>query len=218
MVAFAGLSSEPVLEDWRSDGSLRLLIANLPICLLAVIQLKFMSREGETSRTFSWLPSRDDWARAGGAALVASLVLAVANLWPWTWQWPPYATLRTIGAAVRGRQYGGILIWAITSALAIPLCEEILFRFGILQFIMRYTGSRPTAVATTSLLFACGHLGGTFHPDRAHSINAAWLFLFGLALGSVTLRNGGRLGSAIAAHVLRNTLELCTLGIALSRS
>ena len=218
VAARAGLSPVVTSADWNSEGTRRLLMEYVPECILVAMILLY-SRMGNKVRLANviWGASPREWLVPAGTTATVSLILAALQVWPWTWQWPPHVTLRIITASLAGSQFAGIAIWVFATAVAIPILEEIVFRFGVLELIRGVTGSTTLAVSGSAGLFALGHLGGTLHPDRAHVVNAAWLLVAGLLLGSITVRNRGHLGPAIAAHIARNTLELSTLALAITR-
>lgn len=77
-------------------------------------------------------------------------------------------------------------------------------------------GSPTAGVVASALLFGLAHLGGTFHPDRAHVNNSLWLSFTGILLGVITVFRRNELGAAVAVHAVRNAMEFATLLVALS--
>lgn len=219
ILGWFGAVQQPTIEEWQFRGTKRLLFiygVDFVVVLLVAICAGYRRSDLRHKRTF--VPSLRDWLLLGLPTAFISLLLAIVGLWPWTWQWPPYNGLNLGHALLTGRQFLGLAIWGFATVGLIPLLEETLFRFGMLRFFGSVSGSAAFGVLASSVLFAGAHLGGMGIPDRAHSTNALWLFFASLAVGSITLQNGGRLGPAIAAHTARNAIEFSMLLLALFQS
>ncbi len=92
------------------------------------------------------------------------------------------------------------LAWVYV-ALTGPVCEELLFRAGIVGWLIRQ-GVRPLwAVVTGSLLFALVHM------NPAQMLVAA---LLGLVLGALYCRTGNVLLCG-ALHILNNTIGMVSI-------
>jgi membrane protease YdiL (CAAX protease family) len=146
-----------------------------------------------------------------------SFALNAVNLWPFTWRWAGDPSAAYIGALVENHSWLAIGIWAGIVAVITPIIEEVVFRFGVLRVVARYTRSPWMGILGSSLLFGVAHLGywPIWYPDLQHLVNASWLVVFSVLLGWVTLRRQGNITLAIAVHSARNTLELGLLIAAL---
>jgi membrane protease YdiL (CAAX protease family) len=139
-----------------------------------------------------------------------SFVLNLFGVWPFMWRWASDSTSAYVGVLVSTGQSLAILLWILTAVVVGPVLEELVFRFGVLQAVRDWTGSRAKAVIISSAIFALGHLG-YLPPDFPHIANASWLFAASLVLGSITLGRAGRIGVSLAAHAARNALEVSLL-------
>ena len=165
IVSQFGLSAVATDATWAREGSRRLLIGCLGqgMLLTAVLGYSRVAPEDGLVRSIQVC----DWRRFLGAAFIATVIsisLAAAHLWPWTWQWPPYSALRILGALRHGAQVLGVLSWFVSTVVIIPVLEEIIFRFSILQGVWSITGSPVMGILASASLFALAHLGGSFHP------------------------------------------------------
>ncbi len=139
-----------------------------------------------------------------------SFVLNLFGVWPFMWLWATDSTSTYVGVLVSSRQWLAIPLWILIVVVVGPVIEELVFRFGVLQTVRDWTGSSAKAVIASSVIFALGHLG-YLPADRAHIVNATWLFGASLALGKITLDRTGRVTLSLTAHVARNALEVSLL-------
>jgi membrane protease YdiL (CAAX protease family) len=207
-----GEQQRGTLAEWQARGSTRLAVIYLPhIVIVAIILSLLRLPQGSELRESLKRLTRHDVMAFGLTTAFVSFVLALLQLWPWTWQWPPHSALRLASALTKGRQWLGLLVWALATVVLIPLIEEVVFRFGVLRFFESVSGSSTVGVVASAVTFATAHLGGSIHPNRAHLTNAAWLFAASILLGIVTVRHRGSLGPAITAHAARNLVEFAML-------
>lgn len=101
--------------------------------------------------------------------------------WIWPWPWP----------------------WALQLLLIAPVLEEIVWRAGLQEFLLRHTPLPPAwSTACTALLFALAH--GLRTPDSPW----AWLTVLpGWGIGWLYQRRR-RLWPCVAAHAGLNALWL----------
>ena len=145
-----------------------------------------------------------------------SMVLNATALWPFSWRWESGGSAAHMHVLMQ-HDRSAIVLWAISGIVLIPILEESIFRFWMLREIARRTRSYTVAVVGSSLLFAALHLGSpVYPPDRAHMVNAGWLFAFSLLVGTITVRRRGNFAPVLAMHVGRNALEFATLAVSVS--
>ena len=106
---------------------------------------------------------------------------------------------------------GGLTVWivllAVLTATLAPVVEELVFR-GLWWSALEKRGMKPGWILVlTSLVFACVHL----EPQRTPI-----LFVLGLALGLGRMATG-RLGPAIIAHAMINSIGMLFLLIEISK-
>lgn len=143
---------------------------------------------------------------------IASVVLNASALWPFSWRWESNGTAAYMQLLIKHDKPAAIALWAVAGIVLIPVIEESVFRFWLLRALARVTRSLPAAVIGSSLCFATLHLGNPLSsPDRAHIVNATWLFAFSILIGTITVRSRGNIAPALAMHVGRNALEFATL-------
>jgi uncharacterized protein len=93
-----------------------------------------------------------------------------------------------------------IALLVIIAGIGAPIFEEIFYRGLLLRSMERRVGTWP-AVVVTGVLFGLSHL---------QLLQLPALILFGIVAGVLTVRSG-RLGPAIAAHVVFNLVAVVTL-------
>jgi membrane protease YdiL (CAAX protease family) len=105
-------------------------------------------------------------------------------------------------AAAASHQHGAVLVvFALSTVLVAPVCEEVAFR-GLLFTALHKRGLADRAVVVISAaVFAAYHL----EPTRF-----LLLFVLGLALGEVRLRTGST-SAAMITHALVNLLPAITM-------
>jgi len=134
---------------------------------------------------------------------LAKLILNNVGYWPFTWRLPEdnarsfAATLITVG------RWNALILWIVFFCLVVPCFEEIIFRYAVLQALVRRT-TTPMGVLLSSLLFGAAHLGFV-PPSRWQVADVFWLSSFGLLLALITVRRSGNIALAIVAHVALNT-------------
>ena len=141
-----------------------------------------------------------------GAAVVTLFVAVLLNnsgLWPFTWRWRGDSTLAYASALIQGDEWGAMVLWVSLGVLLNPFIEEVVFRFGLLQYVRRVTGSPAMAIISTSVLFGVLHLG-YLPPDRSHIVNSFWIFTFSTVLAWLTLRRNGNITLSLATHITFN--------------
>ncbi|MEO8081352.1 MAG: JDVT-CTERM system glutamic-type intramembrane protease [Caldimonas sp.] len=90
---------------------------------------------------------------------------------------------------------------AIVMIALAPAFEEIVFRLGVQDRLMRWTGSATVANLGTAALFALAHL------ITRGDLRALWVALPALAIGYVYAR-AGRVGLCIGLHAAANAMWL----------
>ena len=180
-----------------------------PALLLAVV----------SARKFSWLArlglrelrGLQDLAIGVSVSVSCSWVLDLWGLWPWHWRLDPEPNLRFIGALLAGRSILAFGIWVIASGVLLPVLEEVIFRFGLVQIIQRHSGSSHTGVLGSAVLFALAHIGVGVVWSAGNLRNALWALLFGTVLGYTVVKDPTRLSLAVGAHCGRSLLEMFSL-------
>jgi membrane protease YdiL (CAAX protease family) len=94
----------------------------------------------------------------------------------------------------------GVAMLVLIVGIGAPIFEEIFYRGLVLRSMERRVGTWP-AVVVTGVLFGLSHL---------QLLQLPALILFGIVAGVLTVRSG-RLGPAIAAHVVFNLVAVVTL-------
>ena len=155
------------------------------------------------------------WAKPSDLGLGAALAIAgmigagiVGAFMIWLFDSAPNASVAEL--AEESADGGGLTIWlvllAVLASTLVPVIEELVFR-GLWWSALEKRGMKPHWILlTTSFIFAAIHI----EPQRS-----AVLFVLGLALGAGRLATG-RLGPAIAAHAMINSIGMLFLLIELS--
>jgi membrane protease YdiL (CAAX protease family) len=115
-----------------------------------------------------------------------------------------------------------LLALLFNGIVLVPLFEEWIFRFGLLQVLLRISAGPRLAVLFSSLVFAVLHLrrGGSWTTDFTTLRHAVWLFAFSIVLAHQTLRRGGNPTQAVVAHCSYNAVSwllLTFVAVAASR-
>jgi membrane protease YdiL (CAAX protease family) len=97
----------------------------------------------------------------------------------------------------------GVILLVVILGLGAPIVEEIFYR-GLLQRSLVRRIGQPLGVGVSALVFAASHLQPLQFPA---------LLLFGIVLGVLAERYG-RLGPAIAAHMVFNLTAVVSLLVA----
>ena len=181
-------------------------------CLWLLVGAALLSERTELREALTPVTMRA-FLLAGLGSALASLVLDHLRLWPWLWRWRVESNVRSIAFFLESHQWSTLLLWVIIGGVLIPVIEEIVFRFGVLRLILSVTGSRRMAIVVSAAVFGLAHLGPAT-PIWASTYNALWAGFFGLVLGTLVARNGGRLDMAIGAHVFRSLTEIAYLVVA----
>jgi membrane protease YdiL (CAAX protease family) len=187
-------------------------IASLSLKLpaLCVIWFEYARRDSLTKQALRG-PRRSVVA-ALATTVACSLIMNAANLWPFTWRWPTNGIAAYAVTLAQSGQWFTVVIWGVTGVIIVPFIEEVVFRISILRLATIVTGTPVAGVIISSALFAAGHLGNNaLRPSTASLVNSAWLFTASLALGYLTVKNGGSIRVAVIAHSARNGLEFLTL-------
>ncbi len=192
-------------------------LASLGLRVPALVSIWLLWRRYPQSRLRASLGTETLGTLAEIVALSTGMTFALNlfGVWPFMWRWASDSTSAYVGALVSSGQGFAVALWTLQAVVVGPLIEELVFRFGVLQAVNDWTGSRAWGVFASSTAFALGHLG-YLPPDRAHVINASWLFAASLILGTITLRRAGRITLSLSAHASRNALEVLLL-LALGR-
>jgi membrane protease YdiL (CAAX protease family) len=149
--------------------------------------------------------------------VIVTILLNNSILWPFSWRWPGDSSLAYMNTLIVKGNWSAIGLWLILAVGITPVLEEIVFRFGLLQLLWRASSSVVAAVVGSSLIFGILHLG-YLPPDRAHVINAFWVFVFSNLLGFVTVRKNGNIRIALVVHTTFNLVTWLFLVVAAQRS
>jgi membrane protease YdiL (CAAX protease family) len=202
----------PLTSDYVAQHGTPIMLARFALELSILILLAAIWGRAPKGALRAALRS-DTAATTAGVATATAIVLFVLNnldIWPFTWRWEGDSARPFVFALVEGGQHIGVLLWCTIVAVVIPLVEEVLFRFGVLRWASRWLGSNAAGVVLSSLLFGAIHTG-PLPPNRAHLTQALGSFGFAVVLSIMTVRNNGRIASAVAAHITKNSLEVATL-------
>lgn len=149
------------------------------------------------------------------AVFTLSLLLDWVGVWPFTWR-SRQSNAPVHVANLLGTANGlGLSLLAVRLIVITPLIEEVVFRFVLLREASRLPGGTHAGVLVSATAFALLHLGAG--GDSTLAMNAAWLFVFSIALGYGTAGQG-TLNAALAAHASRNFAELAALCLAVEQS
>lgn len=144
-------------------------------------------------------------------ASFGSVVLVLLGLWPWEFNRPGSDVGDLTAAFVRSHLWLPIALHVISAAIVVPVCEEIAFRFGLLQTLLARGLSRGTALVLSSVVFGLAHWGALNVLEPWALRRVLFATLLGLVGGYLTLRDGGSVGRAIAIHAARNGMEAAFL-------
>lgn len=197
----------------RESGSL-VHAAGLPVYaipLLGVLLTIRLSRQGDLLRSLRGTKlSSFTIAVLIGAAV--SVLLNSLGVWPFPWQRPDSYEATHVALLILGGQRLGLLLMALVTIVVVPLVEEVVFRFGVLELLLGKLHSLHAAVLASAALFAALHLGqgGGFLGSRV-GMNAAWLFIGSVILGYVAVMRGGKIGVPIGVHAGHNMVHIALL-------
>jgi hypothetical protein len=173
--------------------------------MLAGVVVYWMRPEHSPPRSH---PAGENIFISGAMAFLMALPLVIVATYAW------HAVLTLCGVSIERQDLIGIFAnaespWmlAILIFLALviaPLTEELVFRAGLYRFL-RSRISRPVALASTAIVFACMHVNlATFVP----------LVVLALVF-SLAYERTGRIGTPIVAHALfnLNTVVIILCGV-----
>lgn len=141
-------------------------------------------------------------------SVVVSVLLSLTSLWPFSFASPLSNSREIASIIVHHRQVGAGLLWLAVATMVVPLLEEILYRFGLLNLLEHFTGSAKVAVVGSSILFGLAHLSFV---DPLGRRTAVFATLMGLISALLARKSGGNLTCSIAIHCGRNSIELFLL-------
>jgi hypothetical protein len=153
----------------------------------------------------------DHLMRVALISAAAAFVLNLFGLWPFSWRWATDSTRAYFAILTASREWSAFVVWCLFTCLAVPVIEEVSFRFGVLRYVALRTGSARAGIMVSAVLFGVAHLGYLNHIDRAHAVNASWVFVLALILGWLTVKAGGRVTRPIAVHVAINSIQTIVL-------
>lgn len=203
------LTSDTTTEQFKKQAGLELLVATALAGLVGFVGWSWwVSRwkgAGDLRRDFGIVFRWSDlgWGALGGVATV--LVALLVGL---AWQLfsdsePPTNTDDILGERHIGP--GAALVMVATVGLVVPLAEEVFFR-GLLLASLRKRAGVWVALALSSLVF--GMLHASSGPDAGEALFVAGVTTaFGLVFGLLRVLLG-RLGPAVVAHMVNNTLSV----------
>jgi membrane protease YdiL (CAAX protease family) len=136
---------------------------------------------------------------------ICSTLLNNFDVYPFPWRWQYDQSVGFVRAYAETGHALALVFLLLVSAVASPIIEEVIFRFGLLRAIRAWSGSSIVAVLGTALVFGAAHLGYPFwRPTVGDIHNACGAAGLGLVLGTVVVRSNGRLTGAIAIHSANN--------------
>ncbi len=144
-------------------------------------------------------------------ASIASVVLVVLGLWPWEFNRPGADLGDLIASFVRSNLWFPIVLHVINAVILVPVCEEIAFRFGLVQALLSRGLSPLAAMVISSVLFGLAHWGAWNVVEPWAIQRVIFATGMGLICAHLTLRDGGVIGRAIAVHAARNGMEAAFL-------
>jgi uncharacterized protein len=143
---------------------------------------------------------RDSWgALAGAACQLAAFPLLYMILETIVGELDVGRPARELAERASGWSF--VLLAVLVTGVA-PMIEELFYRGLVLRALQRRMGS-PGAVLLSSVWFGASHFQVVQFPA---------LFLLGVVLAVLTVRTG-RLGAAIAAHIVFNGITMTILGL-----
>lgn len=159
----------------------------------------------EPSLLAAWLTA----AVAGGL----SYALGVTGAWPWTWASTSPDTLSIVTQFVVTRSYLSLALWGVGAVLLVPIVLELVFRYGLLEFLRRRGVGDGVAIALSSIAFGATFLAPWATAPAAALRHALLATVLGAALGVLVIRakRGGGLGLVILAHVAFAAVPLAVL-------
>jgi membrane protease YdiL (CAAX protease family) len=204
------IGSSPITVDRvRAEGGLLILaVSAIRLVGLALVLLLILLRPRGQLRA-ALRPERPTWlAGAACATVFVALLLDISDIWPFPWRSQFSQTADFFRSYRATNQLATYLLSLSLSGFASPLIEEVIFRFGVLQSVLRWTRSRIVAVVVSSVLFGAMHLGyPIWRPDPGSIRSAIALTVFAAVLAILTLERRGRITGAIAIHVTYNVLS-----------
>ncbi len=153
---------------------------------------------------------RSQIVMAVAVTCVVVIVLNAVGLRRFSWRWPSSTTPSFVHALADTGQWSAIGIWLATFVVAVPVTEEVVFRFGLLRLLQVLSGSSRLAALGSSILFGAAHLLRS-SLTQFDITNALWLVLGSLVLARIALRRPGGLVLCVTAHVVLNALETAIL-------
>lgn len=149
---------------------------------------------------------------------IATLASVLANLWPWEWSRPGAIMGAQLVEIVRAGYVAPLVLYFVVAAIAVPILEELVFRFGVQQLLLKRGWHPPLVVLATSVLFGSLHLG-TLNELNTWSIRRSLATcVMSMICGQLALRDGGRISRAIAVHATRNGMEAAILLVGVWRA
>lgn len=144
-------------------------------------------------------------------AATATWLLDALHLWPWVWRSPGAPGRGYASLLMSQKNAVGLAVYFATWALANPLLEEVLFRFGVLRLISRVSRRPAAAIGASALAFSAAHFAGGFPPSKGAVMHAVGLFVMGVVLAALARWRQGRIAIPVAVHGARNGLEFVTM-------
>lgn len=161
------------------------------------LALRFTSLRGLVLALFAWL---------GALAISAVVYLALRPVLGSLFD--ALRSVLSLATDVKRLQGRPAFAWAIAiprGCLLVPLCEELLFRGAVLEWLRRHF-SDVGAIVLAAAVFAA---------TQVYPVVMPYAFVFGLFAGWIRVRTGSTL-YPVSMHVLNNLAFLC-LGLLLLR-
>lgn len=157
------------------------------------------SRKGNGAQIDFGLRMKQSHLRFAVLAFAVGMAVASAIGWVITRIQGPFTS--AAGELASSQSGLVLLVFAVSTVLVAPACEEIAFRGLLFTALMKRGMSGGGAVVVSAVIFAAFHLEPTRFP---------LLFALGLALGEVRRRTGST-SAAIVTHMLINVLPAAAM-------
>lgn len=148
-------------------------------------------------------------------ASFASIVLVRLGLWPWEFNRPGAQLGELIAVFVRSGLWLPIVLHVVAAVILGPVCEELAFRFGLLQWLLARGLTSFTSVSISSVLFGLVHWGAINVVEPWALRRMFFATVLGYVGGCLAIRDNGAVVRAIAVHAARNGMEALFLVVSI---
>jgi len=176
-----GVPQFPTAEYLAERGTIHALsiaLTEFPALAFLILYLRFADAE------FLKLQLKGESRRGLGAVFLVSLISFVlldrSGVLPYTWRTGENDSLGYARILVDSRAVLGIVVLGISGFLITPVIEEVIFRFGVIQWTLRRTNAWSLSIGISAVLFGLAHMV-PFSPAKPRL--ALETFAFGLLTG-----------------------------------